>query len=71
MNDCTIHPLIPDLPFGGVGSSGFGRSHGKWGFRELVNVRGVFDHGTRLDPDVRYPPYSKNGRLRAIVNRLP
>ena len=29
VNDCTIHPLIPALPFGGVGnvSVGFGPSH--------------------------------------------
>ena len=28
VNDCTIHPLIPELPFGGVGNSGMGKYHG-------------------------------------------
>lgn len=24
VNDCAIHPLVPELPFGGVGNSGMG-----------------------------------------------
>jgi aldehyde dehydrogenase (NAD+) len=58
VNDCTIQPLIPDLPFGGVGNSGMGKYHGEWGFRTYANARGVLYHGTRFDPDLRYPPYS-------------
>src|SRR5260221_10010567 len=60
INDCTIHPLIPDLPFGGVGNSGMGKYHGEWGFRAYTNARGVLNHSTKMDPDVRYPPYSRN-----------
>src|SRR5207244_3363943 len=60
VNDCTIHPLIPDLPFGGVGNSGMGKYHGEWGFRAYTNARGVLNHSTKMDPDVRYPPYSRN-----------
>ncbi|MDB5334653.1 MAG: NAD-dependent aldehyde dehydrogenase [Planctomycetaceae bacterium] len=57
VNDCTIQPLIPDLPFGGVGNSGMGKYHGEWGFRAYTNARGVLYHGTEIDPDLRYPPY--------------
>ncbi len=60
VNDCTIHPLIPDLPFGGVGNSGMGKYHGEWGFRAYTNARGVLNHSTKMDPDVRYPPYSRS-----------
>jgi acyl-CoA reductase-like NAD-dependent aldehyde dehydrogenase len=28
INDCTIHPLVPELPFSGVGNSGMGKNHG-------------------------------------------
>jgi aldehyde dehydrogenase (NAD+) len=58
VNDCTIQPLVPDLPFGGVGNSGMGKYHGEWGFRTYTNARGVLYHGTAIDPDLRYPPYS-------------
>jgi acyl-CoA reductase-like NAD-dependent aldehyde dehydrogenase len=57
VNDCTIQPLVPELPFGGVGNSGMGKYHGEWGFRAYTNARGVLYHSTGADPGVRYPPY--------------
>ncbi len=57
VNDCTIQPLIPDLPFGGVGESGMGKYHGEWGFRAYTNARGVLYNPTAVDAAVRYPPY--------------
>ena len=57
INDCTIQPLMPALPFGGVGNSGMGKYHGEWGFRAYTNARGVLYHSTVTDPDIRYPPY--------------
>jgi aldehyde dehydrogenase (NAD+) len=68
INDCTIHPLIHDLPFGGVGSSGMGKYHGEWGFRAYTNARGVLSHSTQTDLDVRYPPYSRNQRSEVAVS---
>src|SRR2546423_1257432 len=53
VNDCTVQPLIHDLPFGGVGNSVMGKYHGEWGFRTYTNARGVLYHGTRIDPDLR------------------
>jgi aldehyde dehydrogenase (NAD+) len=60
VNDCTIQPLIPELPFGGVGNSGMGKYHGEWGFRAYTNARGVLYHSTVTDPGVRYAPYPPN-----------
>lgn len=57
VNDCTIQPLLPELPFGGVGNSGMGKYHGEWGFRAYTNARGVLYHSTVVDSGVRYPPY--------------
>ena len=70
VNDCTIHPLIPELPFGGVGNSGMGKYHGKWGFEAFTNARGVMHHGTRIDPAVRYPPYAKHTLERKLEAKL-
>jgi acyl-CoA reductase-like NAD-dependent aldehyde dehydrogenase len=67
VNDCTVHPIIHDLPFGGVGNSGMGKYHGEWGFRAYTNARPVLSHSTRIDLGVRYPPYDRNKVLRSIV----
>jgi aldehyde dehydrogenase (NAD+) len=67
VNECTIQPLIPDLPFGGVGSSGMGKYHGEWGFRTYTNARGILNHSTRFDPDLRYPPYDRQKAGRKLV----
>ena len=49
---------MPDLPFGGVGPSGMGRYHGRWGFEAFSHVKAVLSHSTISDPSLRYPPYS-------------
>jgi aldehyde dehydrogenase (NAD+) len=70
VNDCTIHPLIPELPFGGVGNSGMGKYHGRSGFEAFTNARGVMYHGTRIDPAVRYPPYARHAFERKLEAKL-
>jgi aldehyde dehydrogenase (NAD+) len=70
VNDCTLHPLVPDIPFGGVGNSGMGEYHGRWGFEAFSNTRGVLYHGTRVDPGVRYPPYADHRLAWDLAGRL-
>ena len=70
INDCTVQPLVPELPFGGVGNSGMGKYHGRWGFEAFTNARGVMYHSTRIDPGVRYPPYSQHTFQRKIQDKL-
>jgi len=67
INDCTVHPLINDLPFGGVGESGMGKYHGEWGFRSYTNARGVLNRSTRFDFDIRYPSYDRYKMLRELT----
>jgi acyl-CoA reductase-like NAD-dependent aldehyde dehydrogenase len=70
VNDCSIHPLIPELPFGGVGNSGMGKYHGRWGFEAFTNARGVLYHSAKLDPGVRYPPFSEHQFERSVESKL-
>ena len=70
VNDCALHPLIQELPFGGVGNSGMGKYHGRWGFEAFTNARGVLYHSASIDPGVRYPPYSKHTFERKIEGKL-
>jgi aldehyde dehydrogenase (NAD+) len=46
------------LPFGGVGESGMGSYHGKFGFDTFSHRKAVHTRTTRLDPPLLYPPYS-------------
>ena len=70
INDCSVHPLVPELPFGGVGNSGMGKYHGRWGFEAFTNARGVLYHSARIDPGVKYPPYSEHTREREAMQKL-
>jgi acyl-CoA reductase-like NAD-dependent aldehyde dehydrogenase len=68
VNDCTLQPIVHELPFGGVGNSGLGKYHGEWGFRTYSNARGILYHSSRVDfASLRYPPYDRNKRLRDLV----
>ena len=71
VNDCTVQPLVPELPFGGVGSSGMGKYHGRWSFEAFTNARGVLYHSPRIDPGLRYPPYSAHRRKQALKSKWP
>jgi aldehyde dehydrogenase (NAD+) len=70
VNDCSVHPLVQQLPFGGVGNSGMGKYHGHWGFEAFTNARGVLYHSALIDPGVKYPPYSKHKLERKIMKKL-
>jgi acyl-CoA reductase-like NAD-dependent aldehyde dehydrogenase len=70
INDCTLQAMIPELPFGGVGNSGMGKYHGRWGFNTFTNTRGVLYHSSRIDPSVRYPPYSRHAFERKVQAKL-
>ena len=47
------------LPFGGVGASGMGAYHGRWGFEEFSHRKSVLTKPTRPDlSSLIYPPYT-------------
>lgn len=68
VNDTVVHLVNHGLPFGGVGNSGMGRYHGKFGFDTFTHYKGVLKKGNWLDLPVRYPPYGeKLGLLKKMM----
>lgn len=57
VNDPLIHFGNHRLPFGGVGASGMGAYHGKYGFDTFSHHKPVIKRGNWFDPPVRYAPY--------------
>ena len=62
INDVALQASSSHLPFGGVGTSGMGRYHGRAGFDLFSNLKSVVHQWPTLDVPLRYPPYGK-GRL--------
>jgi len=68
VNTTLLHFIDSSLPFGGVGNSGQGTSHGEHGFRTFSHQQGIMRAGTFIDPALRYPPYTP--RKQAWIRRL-
>jgi aldehyde dehydrogenase (NAD+) len=58
VNHVGLHCLTPQLPFGGVGDSGMGAYHGRWGFETLSHRKAVLAKPARPDLSMVYPPYT-------------
>lgn len=75
INDTVLQGGSVGVPFGGVGSSGTGRYHGKYGFDEFTYERPVLTQSLALEKfmKARYPPYNfaKLKALRRLGRRNP
>jgi aldehyde dehydrogenase (NAD+) len=68
INDTIVQFANPHLPFGGVGSSGMGRYHGKASFDIFSNKKSILKKSFTFDPPLRYPPYkNKLAILKKIL----
>lgn len=59
INDTIMHITNPNLEFGGVGESGMGGYHGKFGFMNFSNRKSIMIRSNNIDIKLKYPPYSK------------
>ena len=62
INDCGMHIVEEDLPFGGTGSSGIGSYHGSKTFEIFSHYKPVMFKTGWLDIPMRYPPSTELGR---------
>ena len=58
INDTLMHLSNDRLPFGGVGNSGIGHYHGKFGFEAFSHQKAILKKSNYLEPELKYPPYS-------------
>jgi len=67
INHTLIHFYQLELPFGGVGHSGVGKSHGFYGFEAFSNARGVLDQKVKFAAiDLLTPPYAGKWKQKLI-----
>lgn len=59
INDCLLQFSNKRLPFGGVGESGIGSYHGKFGYQAFTHQKAIVKKMNWLDVPVRYAPYDK------------
>ncbi len=69
INDTIIHMASSNLPFGGVGHSGMGSYHGRYGFDTFSHRKSIVKKCAQLDLPLRYHPYTsrKDAILRKVL----
>ena len=78
VNDCLMHLVSPETPFGGVGNSGMGSYHGLKSFQTFSHSKSTVKKYSALDAApiikdvlaVRFPPYTaqKQSLLKILGN---
>lgn len=67
VNDSIMHFTNPNLPFGGVGTSGMGNYHGKSGFMAFSHMKPIMKRANWLDIPLRYPPFGNKLKLIRLL----
>lgn len=72
VNDVVIQVSNHYMPFGGVGNSGIGSYHGKYGFDTFSHKKSVVWNETMLDLPIRYAPFNllKFRMLKYILTKF-
>lgn len=58
VNNTLMHLVDPNLPFGGIGNSGYGAYHGEAGFKAFTHAKSVVKTSNWFDLRQKYPPYN-------------
>lgn len=63
INDTISHITNPDLPFGGMGTSGMGSYHGKYSYLAFSHQKSVSKKPVWIDLKLVYPPYKNKANI--------
>ena len=68
VNDTISHVASAHLPFGGVGTSGMGRYHGKYSFDAFTYPKAIVKRSSKIPITFLFPPYkNKAALIRRII----
>ncbi|MGQ2980568.1 MAG: coniferyl aldehyde dehydrogenase [Polaromonas sp.] len=71
VNETLMHVAHENLPFGGVGESGWGSYHSEAGFLRLTQQKPVLVQSKWARGDLFYPPYGKRfDQVMGLLKRL-
>lgn len=73
INDIMLHAGVPSAPFGGVGESGYGAYHGKYGFDAFSHTRTIVAPPNWMETvfSFRYRPFDlKNLKWIGVESKL-
>lgn len=70
-NETLVHVAQEDLPFGGVGASGMGHYHGRWGFDTFSKLTPVFRQSRFNGMKLFLPPYKpRAAKMLRLMKRF-
>jgi aldehyde dehydrogenase (NAD+) len=67
INDTIVQLAGESIPFGGMGASGMGRYHGRYGFETFSHTKGIV-HAANIDIPVRYA--NRPGWMNALLSKV-
>jgi aldehyde dehydrogenase (NAD+) len=70
INNGLIHLGNPNLPFGGVGPSGTGQYHGKYGFENFTRPKAVMHSKSWFDVPIWYAPFGNKVKLLKTIFKI-
>lgn len=71
INDVVSHFGEKKIGVGGIGTSGFGKYHGKKSFQVFSHQKSILKRGIWPDIPLRYPPYKKKTKLlKTLLNKI-
>jgi len=71
VNETVMHVVQEELPFGGIGPSGMGHYHGKWGFDMFSKLKPIFRQSRLNGMALFMPPYGRHvPKMLSLMKRF-
>ncbi|MDR0698559.1 MAG: aldehyde dehydrogenase family protein [Tannerella sp.] len=71
INATLMHMLNTNLPFGGVGNSGYGFYQGKWSIETFSHKKCILNRALSDEPSPLFPPYADHVKILKTLKNIP